>query len=280
VNEIGVLSIAPAEGEAPSESAARIGRVVQGYDQIPHGLARGLEDVLHLRTQVAEIAWERGQAELTLRRESGETSRIVARAAVVTVPLGVLQASPDGPGGLRLRPDPPRIRKALNQLAMGSVLRLAVWFRDAPWPDQHLDRLSFLHTRGGPFNVWWTAYPMRSSLAIAWSGGPPAAALSGKSTEEIAATAVRDLAEHLGISRRRVESRLLAAWSHDWDNDPFARGAYSYARVGGSRAAAALARPVEKTLFFAGEAADAEGRTGTVEGALATGLRAARQVAR
>jgi monoamine oxidase len=140
--------------------------------------------------------------------------------------------------------------------------------------------LSFLFTRGGPFNVWWTAYPMRSPLAIAWSGGPPAAALAGKSTEEIASIACGALAEHLGISRRRVASRLLAAWSHDWDGDPFARGAYSYARAGGSRAAAALARPVEGTLFFAGEAADAEGRTGTVEGALATGLRAARQVGR
>ena len=281
VNEIGVLSIAPAEGEAPSDSAARLGRIVQGYDQVPRWLARGLEDVLHLRTQVAEIAWERGHAELTLRRESGETSSIVARAAIVTVPLGVLQASVDGPGGLRLRPDPPRIRKAVSQLAMGSVVRLAVWFRDVPWPDQHRDRLSFLFTRGGgPFNVWWTAYPMRSPLAIAWSGGPPAAALAGKSTEEIASIACGALAEHLGISRRRVESRVLAAWRHDWDGDPFARGAYSYARVGGSRAAAALARPVEGTLFFAGEAADVAGRTGTVEGALATGLRAARQVSR
>lgn len=39
------------------------------------------------------------------------------------------------------------------------------------------------------------------------------------------------------------------------------------------------ARPVEGTLFFAGEAAGAEGRNGTVEGALASGLRAAKQVA-
>jgi len=283
VNEIGVLSIAPEPGEAPSESVARTGRVLQGYDQIPHWLARDLGDVLHLRTQVVEIAWERGQVELRLRRESGETSRVRARAAVVTVPLGVLQAPPDEPGGLRLRPDPPRIRKALSQLAMGSVVRLVVWFRDVPWkdlPGPDLDRLSFLHVRGGPFNVWWTAYPMRSPLAVAWSGGPPAAALAGKNTDEIAATALRALADNLGISHRRISSRVLAAWSHDWESDPFSRGAYSYARVGGSRAAAALARPVEGTLFFAGEATDAAGRTGTVEGALATGLRAARQVSR
>ncbi len=48
--------------------------------------------------------------------------------------------------------------------------------------------------------------------------------------------------------------------------------------MGGSEAPKILARPVEGTLFFAGEATDTEGRTGTVEGAIATGLRVARQV--
>ncbi|HEY8311045.1 MAG TPA: FAD-dependent oxidoreductase, partial [Gemmatimonadaceae bacterium] len=55
-------------------------------------------------------------------------------------------------------------------------------------------------------------------------------------------------------------------------------GAYSYATVGGSGAGRKLARPVEQTVFFAGEATDTEGHSGTVEGALATGSRAARGV--
>jgi uncharacterized protein with NAD-binding domain and iron-sulfur cluster len=50
--------------------------------------------------------------------------------------------------------------------------------------------------------------------------------------------------------------------------------------VGGADAPAALARPLSRTLFFAGEAADAEGGTGTVDGAIASGRRAARQVLR
>ena len=40
----------------------------------------------------------------------------------------------------------------------------------------------------------------------------------------------------------------------------------------------ALARPVAGTLFFAGEATDSIGRTGTVDDAIASGLRAAREV--
>lgn len=120
----------------------------------------------------------------------------------------------------------------------------------------------------------------RPARASSIRSGRPSAELTGRKPEEIAGSAFRALAEQLGISRRRVESRAEGFWLHDWNADPLSRGAYSYARVGGSKAAKALSKPVEGTLFFAGEATDAEGRTGTVEGAIATGLRAAKQIGR
>jgi monoamine oxidase len=276
-SEIGVLSIAP-EGDAePSDVASRVGRVVEGYDRVPAWLARDLGGSLHLGTLVSEVAWERGRVELTL---GGRKRKAVARAAVVTVPVGVLQAPPGEPGAIRFHPEPPRLRQTVALLAMGSVVRLVLGFSEFPWKDrEELERLSFLHT-GGTFRVWWTAYPLRLPVLVGWSGGPPAGELAGKCFPEIRAAALRALAESLGISRRRLEARLEETWMHDWDNDPLSRGAYSYARVGGSEAGKALARPVQGTLFFAGEATDLEGRTGTVEGALAAGLRAARQVAK
>jgi monoamine oxidase len=164
---------------------------------------------------------------------------------------------------------------------MGAVVRLTLGFRELPWQGRAgLDRLRYLQTADETFRVWWTAYPMRAPMLVAWSGGPPAAAMSRRPQAEIEGAALRVLADHLGISRQRITSRLEGIWSHDWNADPFSRGAYSYARVGGSQAAKVLARPFDQTLFFAGEATDAEGRTGTVEGAMATGLRAAQQVRR
>lgn len=276
LDEIGTLSLAPGDGERPSESAAHVGRVLQGYGGLARFLAGGLD--IRLETCVSAIAWEPGRAELTLRDAAGRTSRVEAGAAVVTLPLGVLQAAADEAGGCRFDPEPPGLRKAVDRLAMGSVTRLAVRFRELPWGSlPGAGRLSFLHVRGGPFNVWWTAHPLRFPLAVAWSGGPPSAALAGKKPEDVAASAFRSLAGQTGISRRRIEARVEGFWIHDWSADPFARGAYSYARVGGSNAAKTLAKPVAGTLFFAGEATDTGGRTGTVEGAIATGLRAARQ---
>lgn len=72
---------------------------------------------------------------------------------------------------------------------------------------------------------------------------------------------------------------LAGSWTHDWQSDPFSRGAYSYAAVGGSGAAAELARPLDRTIFFAGEATSSD-QTGTVAGAIESGKRAASEVLR
>jgi monoamine oxidase len=124
--------------------------------------------------------------------------------------------------------------------------------------------------------VWWSPDPSPTPIAVAWSGGPAAAALARLRSSEIVATALRNLARDLGLSRTRLEASVRGAWLHNWQRDPFSRGAYSYPQVGGASAGRALARPVEGTLFFAGEATSQA--WGTVEGALASGLRAARQV--
>ena len=69
-----------------------------------------------------------------------------------------------------------------------------------------------------------------------------------------------------GADAADIEGELGAAYVHDWQSDPYARGAYSYVTVGGMSARKALAAPFEDTLYFAGEAADYEGETGTVAG--------------
>ena len=272
-----------------SNPARRGGRVASGYGRMVDWMAHRLEEDLHLETPVTEIEWARGQAELNLqpRADDDLPPRVTARTVIVTVPVAVLAVPPEEPGGLRFRPDVPRVRKALSLLATGDVVRLAVWFEDLPWSKPlhglpegaSLDRLGYLHTADPTFNVWWSAYPARAPLAVAWSGGPPATALARRGRSAIEDHALRSLAEHLGVSRRRIESAVLDLWMHPWHDDPYSRGAYTYPRVGGAEAGKRLARPVEGTLFFAGEATDTEGRNGTVEGALASGLKAAKQVA-
>ena len=110
--------------------------------------------------------------------------------------------------------------------------------------------------------------PLRGSLISAWAGGPNAQRLSGRNEAELACAALDSLQSMFG-RKVRVRTMLERAYLHDWQADPFARGAYSYVIAGGTGARKALAAPVQNTLFFAGEAADTEGESGTVAGRIA-----------
>jgi monoamine oxidase len=78
------------------------------------------------------------------------------------------------------------------------------------------------------------------------------------------------------MRRGKLEEQIERMYYHNWSADPYSLGAYSYIGVGGAQAPKQLTRPVESTLLFAGEVTDAE-NSGTVEGAIASGRRAAQQ---
>ena len=81
--------------------------------------------------------------------------------------------------------------------------------------------------------------------------------------------------------RSQLESLLEGVQFVDWSEDPFARGAYAYDLAGApSDLLQQLAAPEQDTLFFAGEATSLTGRGGTVDGAIETGTRAARELLR
>jgi monoamine oxidase len=71
--------------------------------------------------------------------------------------------------------------------------------------------------------------------------------------------------------------RLKPIHVHRWGADPYARGAYSYARPGMADCRAKLAAAVDDRLFFAGEACSKNDYS-TAHGAFFTGLAAAEQV--
>jgi monoamine oxidase len=116
-------------------------------------------------------------------------------------------------------------------------------------------------------------------LLTGWVGGKGAEALLAQEPAIRLERSLVALSAALAVPRRELED-LLESWaSHDWRADPFSRGAYSYVGVGGAAGPRALARPVERTLFFAGEATHGD-QMGTVAGALESGRRAAREVLR
>ncbi len=258
-------------------------RVPGGYRVIPEFLLRSCDPdrvSLRLGSAVSTLRWEKGSVEAETRGVAGG-GPVSASTAILTLPVGVWKASGGQEGGFRILPDLPEKRRALDAIRMGSVVKLVLKFKESFWESapRPLPRLGFLQVRGDVFPAWWSAEPFRAPVLTSWAGGPAALALGGLSEPELVARAVSSLARRLGLPPGRVEERLEAFRFHDWQGDPFSRGAYSYVRPGGVQAREAFKRPVAGTLFFAGEATDSE-QNGTVAGALASGQRAAAQVVR
>ncbi len=236
---------------------------------------------MHFSTRVQRIAWRRSDVRVAVQERDGHTRMLRAKAAIVTVPVGVLRATGDD-SRIEFEPQlPPPKRQALNYLKTGDVVKVVLSFRTPFWERLHDGRYrdgGFFRTAGHQFAVYWTQLPVRSELVVAWVGGPKAEALGELTRDEVIERAL------VGFGRLFDEPALVhkacdGAVMHDWKRDPYARGAYSYVAVGGTNARAELAVPIDDTLFFAGEATSADGQGGTVNGALETGERAAREAA-
>jgi monoamine oxidase len=247
--------------------------------QLTSGL-RGSTD-LQLNTVVRSVRWARHKVEIR-GTFLDRPFRAEAKRAVIALPLGVLQRPARAADAVRFAPALKSKREALRHLAPGPVLKVVLRFRSAFWERRENGRyrdVAFFHPREAAFPTFWTALPVRAPLLVAWAAGPKAERLAGARKAGIIAHALASLTVLFG-DRDEIERLLEAAWVHDWQADPYARGAYSYVKVGGDNAREELAQPLHDTLFFAGEAADTEGEAGTVAGALQSGKRAAREVLR
>ncbi|WIG57365.1 MAG: amine oxidase [Ktedonobacterales bacterium] len=294
--KVSVRWLAQTEAAAAAIDGSRQYRVVDGYDRVLTWLYAGVapeRTVLALNTLAHTLRWTPGAVTVEVRSRDGkELEPFTARAVVVTAPLGVLTAPADQLGALRFLPELPQGHlAACAKLAMGQTVKVILRFREPfwdPWQPAQLGgsapetpilpRLSFLLSDDAVLPTWWTSDPLLTPTLTGWAGGPPTEHLVRQADADIADQAMEALARVLDVRRADLDRRLEQWHLHNWSTDPFARGAYSYVRAGGMDAPQQLGTAVAGTVFFAGEATNADGHTGTVHGALATGRRAADEV--
>jgi len=247
-------------------------RIASGYCDLVRAMADRIDPKLCRIVKgavVNEIAWQPGEV---IARTS--TAEFKAARAIITLPLGVLKAN-----SVVFSPSLREKQNAMSFLEMGPVVRVSLCFATSFWQDDpEMADLSFLFTDDPEFPTWWTSNPLAYPILTGWAAGPNAAVHTGRSQDEIIQSAVRALARILELDESKLRQQLTGAYVHDWQQDPFSRGAYSYASVGGIDAAKALAAPVADTLYFAGEATNFDGYNGTAHGAMASGDRAAREM--
>jgi len=90
--------------------------------------------------------------------------------------------------------------------------------------------------------------PTLAAFDVDGVGGRPA----GGPVEpgRVAGTGLATLAGLLGSDLPELRKRLLRWHQHDWKNDVYSLGSYTYVPRGAIHASDELSVPVEKTLFF------------------------------
>ena len=315
IERIGVRGLIKANEAADAIEGDKSFRLLNGYDSLTRALRGEAERygaMIHLNTVVKEIHWSGDGIEAVCEGDNGGGSFAASRA-IITLPLGVLQASPGQPAAVQFIPELPQEKQtAIGNLEVGHVIRIVLSFRERFWEtmkflDQNNNPVKFadagfIHYPDAPLPTWWTQLPIRAPVLVGWVGGPKADRIGRGSTSRqdvadrtetggdrlaqaagqaldslVLDEALTSLSQIFDLSTEFIRARLAACYFHNWQHDPFSRGAYGYVPVEGLDDQRALSQPVDGTLFFAGEATSV-GHIGTVHGAIMSGQRAAQEI--
>lgn len=232
-------------------------RVVRGYGALMEAHAAGLE--VACEAPVARI--DHSAPRLRIETSRGD---VRARAAIITVSTNIIAAE-----ALTFCPALPDKIAAAAALPLG--LADKAFLRAADAGDLPVERRLYGAIDGPTASYHFR--PLGSDLIEVYVGGALARELEAGGDAAFFAFARDQLAARLGNA---IRPRLSLVAASAWERDPFARGSYSYARVGHSDDRAVFAAPVDARLFFAGEACSRHDFS-TAHGAYRSGIAAAEQ---
>jgi monoamine oxidase len=241
-------------------SGARL-RIAGGAERLPQAMAAKLAGRIRYRTPVTRLEPGAWQAAVVAGAE-----RFAADHVVCTLPCPVLRE-------MDLQGLSSEKRKALAALPYTSVARVFLQFGRRHWTEENLHVLT---TTDGP--VKWifehtATQPGRRGIVEAQLLGADARRLARLAEPERIAFALGEVEKVFPGAGAHFERGA----SKCWDEDPFARGAFPYFPPGRMRALRAELARAEGRVHFAGEHTSAF--PGWMEGALASGMRAAREIA-
>lgn len=242
--------------------------VRQPYVRLLDPLLEKVRDRIRFGATVARIEW--GGPQVVVRLAGGEEVR--ADAVVYTGSVAVLRdAPPEFSPGL-----PAEKRDAVQNIGMDGGMKIILKFDRRFWPED----MYFLHS-----DTFWPQFWTpgngrggRAQILTAFVSGTRADFLRHLEVDLVEFA----LGELDRIFGGRVASESFEeAYVADWTTEPFVRGLYSFPLAQTEpRHREALAAPLGGKVFFAGEATDLDGHSGTVHGAIETGRRAAMEVTR
>lgn len=216
---------------------------------VPRGMAAGIFKALgpvpvQLNTVVKKVNW--GSNDVVVETSNGN---LTTKAVIITVPTNII-----ADGTIAFEPALPGWKMdAFGDCPMGVLDKIIMQFK--PTFNEFLEEAhtttAYIEYQG----VWQDHLlrPFGLPLDVAFTGGQQSWDLAGQADPQAAAV---DLALGALVDAFGSEIKTMFIKGHftNWSADPFARGAYAYAKVGKNKSRKKIARPVDDRLFFAGEA--------------------------
>jgi monoamine oxidase len=272
VNTVSTMSLAR---EWETEESVQY-RIPGGYGQITDALSAEFilsGGKIFLNRELEQLCWSANDVVLT----TTDQHKFRAKKAVITLPVGVLNPIQDnGNYHIQFSPEIPDKTAALQQIGFGTVIKILMQWKTAFWKSRIPDA-QFIFSHGN-IPTWWTQNPVNSNVLTGWAGGAAAAELSELPEEKLLKIAMENLAAVFNMPVPELKDLLLYAKAINWKKEIFTRGAYSFSLAGREKARAAWNAPVEKTLYFAGEACYEGPYCGTVEAAIISGMETAAEI--
>jgi len=206
--------------------------------------------------------------------EDAQAQRRFADKVIVTVPLSVLQAN-----DIQFSPSLPETKlTAIRNIGMGAGIKVVLVFNRRFWEAN----TGSIYTSGS-VPEYWVSSAGRSTTSFVLSGfvtGERAEVLSSQSTTTVIQNLLKELDTIYG--KGTATAALTNAKVMDWGKEPFIKGAYSFPTPngGGLLTRQTLSQPIQRKIYFAGEATHYGGHSGTVHGAMESGRRAVEELLR
>lgn len=236
-----------------------------GYDRLPERLADGLD--VRLGHVVSRVRWSPGGVAVDTDRGA-----FTADAAVVTVPVGVLQSD-----DFVISPAlPEEVAGPLSRLRMNAFEKVFLRFETRFW-----DEGVYAIRQQGPEGRWWHSWYDLTALhgtptLLTFAAGLAAVETRDWAEDRVVESVLTQLRRLYGDRVEQPTRVHLTAWR----DDPFARGSYAYMTLGSTTSDHDdLATPIGGVLHLAGEATWTDDPA-TVTAALCSGHRAAENVLR
>lgn len=236
---------------------------IKGFSVITAFLAKQLN--IKLGEIVTEIHWHQQPVRVVTQK-----SEFFADQVIITLPIGVLQAKK-----IQFIPElPAKKQKAIQAIGVGVLNKCYLRFPNAFWSAK-VDWIEYIAAQRGVWSEWVSFQrALHQPILLGFNAAKRGREIEQWSDDEIVADAMKTLKAIYGENIPAPLDYQITRWA----SDPFALGAYSYNLVGASpNVRKIFAAPIDKKLFFAGEAAETH-YFGTAHGAYLSGLRVAEEV--